>query len=807
MKTITISLTSLFALFMLPIVAFAATPSNPLILVPTVLGSFPSEDGPVLDPVFHTYDNLIATFTANGYVLGSTLFPFPYNFEQSIAVTANELKDKIDDVLLSCGGCTKVDILGHGEGGVVAWQYIQGGTYGNDVDQFVFLGNPFLGIPAAYLAAEGGIFRLHATLVGRGLGQALLNAEASSAGQTAYDYVQASAPAFSQLLPTVNYLFSVPTSYPTGYPQNSFLENLQSNFGGLFSATNVINLSGDTSAANSTTEGFSTVSSTNPPLWPHGEPTSADLVFGGDRVVPRESIVDFYLPDEEFGFTDHRMLPTEAQSSIFASLTGVNPTTVVENNYSVSCILFLTTSPGSNLKVTDPNGDRLGKNIGGSGVLSEIANSFYSGYNADTEYAIVADPIDGNYQVQIEGSGTFTVNTSGACGEELTTAEVDGTVDPGDTSDFDLTVDADGEVITIEPASGNPPADTAPPPIPTHLSPANNSIFTTANFTTTDWTDVVDPSLPITYRFETSHSSEVDLDSAFISPVSQPGTTTVSQIGTAGTPEGIYFWHVRAIDGLGNASAWSFPWSFTIDNTPPVLSVPSSISQVAESAAGATAEYVATADDVISGPLTPNCTPLSGSVFSVGNTQVNCSATDQAGNIGIASFIVTILPASVQVHIFKYLNGEQATPENANNTEFPMLATWTAQNSGIEVPFTLGPLGWSTDDIPYEASTASMTSGASYSTREDTNSEFVSASCDTVHPYALVGYTTGDTLLAAATATISTLTPGFTGMTSDKYIIVWNKTCPVAPKIKVHIIKYLDGAGANAESSNNYQFP
>jgi arylsulfatase A-like enzyme len=48
-----------------------------------------------------------------------------------------------------------------------------------------------------------------------------------------------------------------------------------------------------------------------------------------------------------------------------------------------------------------------------------------------------------------------------------------------------------------------------------------------------------------------------------------------------------------------------------------------------------------TQDDV-RGNITISCDPTSGSVFPIGDTEVECSATDEAGNEGIASFNITV---------------------------------------------------------------------------------------------------------------------------------------------------------------------
>ena len=94
-----------------------------------------------------------------------------------------------------------------------------------------------------------------------------------------------------------------------------------------------------------------------------------------------------------------------------------------------------------------------------------------------------------------------------------------------------------------------------------------------------------------------------------------------------------------------------------------------------------------------------------------------------------------------------------------------------------------------------------MSSGASYSAVEN-----IPTTCDAGNPYALVGYSTGATLAAAASSTVSTTTPSFSNLTNDAFILVWNKTCPQVATLKVHILKYLDGTKAIVVAAN-YQFP
>lgn len=79
-----------------------------------------------------------------------------------------------------------------------------------------------------------------------------------------------------------------------------------------------------------------------------------------------------------------------------------------------------------------------------------------------------------------------------------------------------------------------------------------------------------------------------------------------------------------------------------VDVTPPVVTVPDDLVVEATAPEGAVVDFTATATDAVDGPLDVTCIPSSGSTFSVGDTVVQCSATDAAGNTGTASFTVTV---------------------------------------------------------------------------------------------------------------------------------------------------------------------
>ena len=79
-----------------------------------------------------------------------------------------------------------------------------------------------------------------------------------------------------------------------------------------------------------------------------------------------------------------------------------------------------------------------------------------------------------------------------------------------------------------------------------------------------------------------------------------------------------------------------------MDN-PPEIVCPDDIVVDATDASGAIVDYPdPVASDVEDATVTVVCEPESGTLFAVGDTIVNCTATDSAGNTATCSFVVTV---------------------------------------------------------------------------------------------------------------------------------------------------------------------
>lgn len=412
---------------------------NPVIVVPGILGSLQQHDVWVIDPILHTYDDLIATLDENGYTLGEDLFAFGYDWRNSNVTTAQLLKAKIDEVKNICG-CAKVDLVAHSMGGLVARQYMQSGAYEDDVDQLIFLGTPHRGAPKAYLMWEGGAF-VTPSVFDR-LTQLFLKGDARKNGfDTAFEYLRGHpVAAVGELLPDYSYLFDddVLRAYPTEYPANPFLESLNANVQTLLDAGSTLYsfVSGD----HDTITGLNVVPAPEKaPLWEHGYPDNFDLkntdrglILGaGDQTVPVSSAS---FVNENLAVLDakHGALPEDAAGDIVEILRGEPATTIVDdwNVPNIKVLMFQMFSPADML-VTDPTGKKIGTD--NDSEVNEISAAFYAGPEAEREIITIPNPLSGIYTIEVRGTGTgaYTLESTYVTDNAEDTVSRSGDTSPG----------------------------------------------------------------------------------------------------------------------------------------------------------------------------------------------------------------------------------------------------------------------------------------------------------------------------------------------------------------------------------------
>jgi|GEM_PF-2929224 len=116
-------------------------------------------------------------------------------------------------------------------------------------------------------------------------------------------------------------------------------------------------------------------------------------------------------------------------------------------------------------------------------------------------------------------------------------------------------------------------------------------------------------------------------------------TVTSNDVDTSHS--GTYHVDYEATDDAGNTGTATLTVNVS-DADAPVITVPDDITVDSADNSGTEVDYTVTATDNEDGEVTPICSPASGSVFPIGTTEVDCSATDSSDNTGTASFNVTV---------------------------------------------------------------------------------------------------------------------------------------------------------------------
>ncbi|TSC69457.1 MAG: Lecithin:cholesterol acyltransferase [Parcubacteria group bacterium Gr01-1014_56] len=443
---------------------------EPVVIIPGILGSWEKNGEWVVDPILHTYDNLIDTFLANGYVENQTLFRFGYNWEEPNEVSAHMLANKIQQIKQTCA-CSHVDIVAHSMGGLVALYYIENSEYQNDVGQLFLVATPLSGAPKAYKTWEGGEVDFGEPIPNAFM-QTKFWLEARGSGYASvFDYIRnRPIESIHELLPVYNNYLSTATTtlqYPTGYPINGFLETIIAKLNQVYGKVRVNTILADT-LLNTTISGFLIEPSTELPKWEHGKIVGT-FFSAGDGTVPRTSIENIIgVADKEFDGVNHLQVVATSSSYIFENLNNNGPTTIINKTYRVvtSFLYFKLFSP-IDMQIVAPDGKRLGKDFSTNTEINEIPDAFYSGFSTGNEYAVIVNPIPGNYSLQTIGTGSggaYTIITGYGDSATTTQAEITSSTTPAQVINHTLAFSSTSTVLTLT-------KETPPPPPPVALTP------------------------------------------------------------------------------------------------------------------------------------------------------------------------------------------------------------------------------------------------------------------------------------------------------------------------------------------------
>jgi hypothetical protein len=285
--------------------------------------------------------------------------------------------------------------------------------YEDDIDQLIFMGTPHRGAPEAYLTWEGGSFGtdLKSLLIKK-----IFELEAWEAGYRGNDLLwtyihERPIQSLRQLLPIYDYIVDngqpAYRIYPVNYPSNNFLENLdRPEMRVKLEQVEISNFVGNN--GNNTVSGLIVELDGSEHLWEHGKPVNYDgnqsglLHSAGDGTVPAESNQGFAGIDIAVN-ADHRRMLTAGQAEVLGELTGKSYGILYDEKYDKT-LLIRVMSP-VDFQVTDPAGQKLGRNLDGNGDTNEIKDAFYSGHLNDKEFATIINPQAGDHVINLVGVG------------------------------------------------------------------------------------------------------------------------------------------------------------------------------------------------------------------------------------------------------------------------------------------------------------------------------------------------------------------------------------------------------------------
>jgi hypothetical protein len=329
-------------------------------------------------------------------------------------------------------------------------------------------------------------------------------------------------------------------------------------------------------------------------------------IAGGDRKVKTNGT-----------FTSRMDIPTSAAGE---------HTITVEDEGGHSGSVQFTVEPQITLNPTSASaGDKLTVNGTGFGVMVDIfvyfaGNEVYilgdiatdSSGSFESSFLVPSDISPGSYDVEVEDDDGNAATIKLEVGPSLVISPVNSLASPaniGDTIELSGTGFLPNHEITITYASNPveftttslpdgsfdysftvPPSpagehtisatdgtstkeisffvESTPPPVPTPELPAMDT--KASSKTEFDWSDVTDPSLPISYELQVATNSQFTADSIVVSKI---GLATSNY--TLGDDEKLestgadapYYWRVRAKDAASNPSDWSNGVRFTVGSS------------------------------------------------------------------------------------------------------------------------------------------------------------------------------------------------------------------------------------------------
>ncbi|AIS53217.1 lecithin:cholesterol acyltransferase [Thermoanaerobacter kivui] len=276
--------------------------NNPVVFVHGIFGSVftPTPLGKMwsFGPAAYVYNPFIENLNKLGFVEGKNLFVCYYEWWKSVPDSIDTLKLTIEQAKAKTGS-SKVDLICHSMGGLLARSYIQSDKYQFDVDKLIFLATPHFGSANAYYGWEGGTVPPDDEDFLNMLFKGFLWVFSKIKGdKDAITIIRKYIPSIKDLMPSKeygNYLFMYPTRYDkivfknVEYMKvmNDFLNHLNEEVQILYDRIkNIYVFSGDGIYTNNFIQVENSLSEV---VWPDGKPIGVIRDNKGDGTVLKKS--------------------------------------------------------------------------------------------------------------------------------------------------------------------------------------------------------------------------------------------------------------------------------------------------------------------------------------------------------------------------------------------------------------------------------------------------------------------------------------------------------------------------------------
>ncbi len=390
---------------------FAEEERRPIILIPgigasvnldTMIGGLFNNNWQLFS---HTYDGIIEAFKSMGYKENKDFFIAYYDWRNRNDDSAQKYLKPIIKKANQLNGTSKVNIVAHSMGGLVARSYIQSDDYGNDVENLFLIGTPNRGSSDVYPVWEGGyIPKNWETKFILRIYLAYLTKKYPTSNN--YETIRQYIPSIKQLMPVYDYIYPKGKmenlkNYSSMNEVNTWLENLNAGIEILNDRVKVSVIAGDKQA---TINGIPVIESDEHPLWKDGKPDPLDPEkndsSGDGRVLLSSSkIPSLYEKIIDF---NHGDIVSRAEEFI-AEKINENLDRIYDAPHIQNELGFWLASP-VDIEIRDPEGRII------SGNANEIPLAKYASESKPDGVKIVSipNPAAGGYILKITGNGNGT---------------------------------------------------------------------------------------------------------------------------------------------------------------------------------------------------------------------------------------------------------------------------------------------------------------------------------------------------------------------------------------------------------------